>query len=158
MIFRRKNQEMRCCLCIASWIWSSPQRAYAFAGVPCSLLGDKFHIVRGNKVTASLSRIGFERVRGGTGPRGLPLQSAKQGQQSSSLRASESCSLSTDEKKKIGTRLNKQFLKIALPALIQLTAEPLASLVDTAYLGRLGPEVLGGAGASSQFLCKLYAH
>jgi len=55
--------------------------------------------------------------------------------------------------------LRKEFITIALPALIQLTAEPLASLVDTAYLGRLGPEVLGGAGVaiSAQYtFSKLY--
>lgn len=34
------------------------------------------------------------------------------------------------------------------PALIQLAAEPLAALVDTAYLGRLAPEVLSGAGVA----------
>jgi len=48
---------------------------------------------------------------------------------------------------------------IGCPALIQLAAEPLASLVDTAYLGRLGPEVLGGAGVavSAQYaVSKLY--
>ena len=42
---------------------------------------------------------------------------------------------------------------------MQLAAEPLASLVDTAYLGRLGPEVLGGAGVaiSAQYaVSKLY--
>ena len=54
--------------------------------------------------------------------------------------------LSREEKTAIRTKLSKQFFAIAAPAFIQLTAEPLASLVDTAYLGRLGPEVLGGAG------------
>jgi len=42
---------------------------------------------------------------------------------------------------------------------VQLAAEPLAGLVDTAYLGRLGPEVLGGAGVaiSAQYaVSKLY--
>ena len=55
--------------------------------------------------------------------------------------------------------LRDQFLSISLPALVQLAAEPLASLVDTAYLGRLGPEVLGGAGVaiSAQYaVSKLY--
>ena len=55
--------------------------------------------------------------------------------------------------------LTKEFLAIGAPALIQLAAEPLASLVDTAYLGRLGPEVLGGAGVavSAQYaVSKLY--
>lgn len=45
-------------------------------------------------------------------------------------------------------KLNKEFLSIAVPAFIQLAAEPLAGLVDTAYLGRLGPDVLGGAGVA----------
>lgn len=56
-------------------------------------------------------------------------------------------------------KLNKEFLNIGVPALIQLAAEPLAALVDTAYLGRLGPEVLGGAGVaiSAQYaVSKLY--
>ena len=56
-------------------------------------------------------------------------------------------------------RLTRDFFGIALPAFLQLAAEPLASLVDTAYLGRLGPEVLGGAGVaiSAQYaVSKLY--
>jgi len=56
-------------------------------------------------------------------------------------------------------RLTREFFAIALPAFIQLAAEPLAGLVDTAYLGRLGPEVLGGAGVaiSAQYAVgKLY--
>ena len=48
-----------------------------------------------------------------------------------------------EEKKK---QVTKDFLAIGVPAFIQLAAEPLASLVDTAYLGRLGPATLGGAG------------
>ena len=56
-------------------------------------------------------------------------------------------------------KLTREFFTIAVPAFIQLAAEPLASLVDTAYLGRLGPEVLGGAGVaiSAQYaVSKLY--
>ena len=56
-------------------------------------------------------------------------------------------------------KLSREFLSIGLPAFVQLAAEPLASLVDTAYLGRLGPEVLGGAGVaiSAQYaVSKLY--
>lgn len=56
-------------------------------------------------------------------------------------------------------KLSLEFVRIGGPALIQLAAEPLASLVDTAYLGRLGPEVLGGAGVaiSAQYaVSKLY--
>jgi len=57
------------------------------------------------------------------------------------------------------SKLTKEFFTIAFPAFIQLAAEPLASLVDTAYLGRMGPEVLGGAGVaiSAQYaVSKLY--
>lgn len=67
--------------------------------------------------------------------------------------------LTLDEKKDIKSKLNKEFVSIAFPALIQLAAEPLAGLVDTAYLGRLGPDVLGGAGVaiSAQYaVSKLY--
>ena len=56
-------------------------------------------------------------------------------------------------------RLTREFFSIAVPAFVQLAAEPLAGLVDTAYLGRLGPEVLGGAGVaiSAQYaVSKLY--
>jgi hypothetical protein len=61
--------------------------------------------------------------------------------------------------KETKSKLNKEFFSIAVPAFIQLAAEPLASLVDTAYLGRMGPEVLGGAGVaiSAQYaVSKLY--
>lgn len=53
----------------------------------------------------------------------------------------------------------KEFFIIAIPALIQLAAEPLAGLIDTIYLGRLGPAVLGGVGVaiSAQYAVnKLY--
>jgi len=55
--------------------------------------------------------------------------------------------------------LQKDFATIAFPAFVQLAAEPLAGLVDSAYLGRLGVEVLGGAGVaiSAQYaVSKLY--
>jgi putative MATE family efflux protein len=67
-----------------------------------------------------------------------------------------------DDPSKIRSLKNKltaEFLRIGGPALIQLAAEPLAALVDTAYLGRLGPDVLGGAGVavSAQYaVSKLY--
>ena len=54
--------------------------------------------------------------------------------------------INDDEVKQQKKNLTRDFFRIALPAFIQLAAEPLAGLVDTAYLGRLGPEVLGGAG------------
>jgi Na+-driven multidrug efflux pump len=59
---------------------------------------------------------------------------------------SSSLTLSQGEKLSLRKKLNHNFMTIAAPAFVQLTSEPLASLVDTAYLGRLGPEVLGGAG------------
>lgn len=64
-----------------------------------------------------------------------------------------------DEITKQKKKLTLDFFAIALPAFVQLAAEPLAGLVDTAYLGRLGPEVLGGAGVaiSAQYaVSKLY--
>jgi len=44
--------------------------------------------------------------------------------------------------------LDREFFTIAAPAFIQFAAEPLARLVDAAYLGRLGATALGGAGAA----------
>ncbi len=64
-----------------------------------------------------------------------------------------------EDLKSIKAGLTKEFFSIGVPAFIQLAAEPLAALVDTAYLGRLGPEVLGGAGVaiSAQYaVSKLY--
>eukprot|EP00536_Pseudo-nitzschia_multiseries_P007217 jgi/Psemu1/195053/e_gw1.166.64.1 len=64
-----------------------------------------------------------------------------------------------DDLPKLKSKLTRDFFSIGFPAFIQLAAEPLASLVDTAYLGRLGPEVLGGAGVaiSAQYaVSKLY--
>ena len=55
--------------------------------------------------------------------------------------------------------INAQFVKIAAPAFAQFAAEPLARLVDTAYLGRLGSVALGGAGvaiAAQYAVAKLY--
>ena len=49
---------------------------------------------------------------------------------------------------RISDPLTSEFLGIALPAFLQLTAEPLASLVDTIYLGRLSPSSIAGAGIS----------
>lgn len=64
-----------------------------------------------------------------------------------------------EESKALNRKLTREFFGIGIPAFVQLAAEPLASLVDTAYLGRLGPEVLGGAGLaiSAQYaVSKLY--
>jgi putative MATE family efflux protein len=46
-------------------------------------------------------------------------------------------------------RLNREFRTIAIPALLQLTAEPLAGLVDTAYLGRIGSSGISGIGGAA---------
>lgn len=65
----------------------------------------------------------------------------------------------SNQLKQLKQSLTREFISIGGPALIQLAAEPLAALVDTAYLGRLGPEVLGGAGVavSAQYaVSKLY--
>lgn len=40
--------------------------------------------------------------------------------------------------------LNGQILALALPALVSLSVDPLMSAVDTAYIGRLGPDLGGG--------------
>lgn len=79
------------------------------------------------------------------------------------LRSSKAAIILGEEEKNeiqnVKKKLTREFFTIALPAFIQLAAEPLASLVDTAYLGRLGPEVLGGAGVaiSAQYaVSKLY--
>jgi hypothetical protein len=64
-----------------------------------------------------------------------------------------------EESRILNKKLTREFFSIGIPAFVQLAAEPLASLVDTAYLGRLGPEVLGGAGVaiSAQYaVSKLY--
>ena len=55
--------------------------------------------------------------------------------------------------------LDREFFGIAFPAFVQFMAEPLASLVDTVYIGRLGPAALGGVGVaiSAQYsVSKLY--
>lgn len=68
----------------------------------------------------------------------------------------------TQSRKQIATlrrTLNIEFLSIAIPAYLQQAAEPIAGLVDTAYLGRLGPDVLGGVGvalAAQAAVSKLY--
>ena len=44
--------------------------------------------------------------------------------------------------------LDRAFFRIAAPAFVQFAAEPIARLVDTAYLGRLSAVALGAAGAA----------
>ena len=70
----------------------------------------------------------------------LPLLPARQPQPRAALGPAELAA----EKKSI----DLNFFKIAVPAFAQFAAEPLARLIDTAYLGRLGPSALGGAGAA----------
>lgn len=67
--------------------------------------------------------------------------------------------LKDNDENQMKRKLTREFFEIGVPAFVQLAAEPLAALVDTAYLGRLGPEVLGGAGVaiSAQYaVSKLY--
>lgn len=59
--------------------------------------------------------------------------------------------LTTEEatfKKERRRKIDLDFLTIAAPALVQFTAEPLASLVDAIYLGRLDVDATGGAGVA----------
>ncbi|KAL6516297.1 Protein DETOXIFICATION 42 [Orobanche gracilis] len=44
--------------------------------------------------------------------------------------------------------LGLEISRIALPAALALTADPIASLVDTAFIGRIGPVELAGVGIS----------
>ncbi|PNX72660.1 MATE efflux family protein 1-like [Trifolium pratense] len=44
--------------------------------------------------------------------------------------------------------LGREILSIALPAAMALTADPIASLVDTAFIGQLGPVELAAVGVS----------
>eukprot|EP00559_Dactyliosolen_fragilissimus_P002943 CAMPEP_0184862522 /NCGR_PEP_ID=MMETSP0580-20130426/6985_1 /TAXON_ID=1118495 /ORGANISM="Dactyliosolen fragilissimus" /LENGTH=649 /DNA_ID=CAMNT_0027360441 /DNA_START=89 /DNA_END=2038 /DNA_ORIENTATION=- len=87
---------------------------------------------------------------------------SKRTESNQSMTEEEEAAQSTTTKStvsKLKSKLNRDFLAIAIPAFVQLAAEPLAGLVDTAYLGRLGPEVLGGAGVaiSAQYaVSKLY--
>ena len=78
---------------------------------------------------------------------------------SNSVNEGENGETNSPNLRKEKRKLTKEFFLIGVPAFLQLAAEPLASLVDTAYLGRLGPEVLGGAGVaiSAQYaVSKLY--
>jgi MATE family multidrug resistance protein len=45
-------------------------------------------------------------------------------------------------------RLDREILRLAFPALGTLAADPLVSLIDTAFVGRLGPVALGALGVS----------
>lgn len=66
---------------------------------------------------------------------------------------------SPEELAALRASLDKEFLGVALPAFIALAADPLASLVDAMYVGRLSPENQAGMGIaiSAQYsLAKLY--
>uniref|UniRef100_A0A6S8EW80 Protein DETOXIFICATION n=1 Tax=Aureoumbra lagunensis TaxID=44058 RepID=A0A6S8EW80_9STRA len=58
-----------------------------------------------------------------------------------------------------GRALDREFITIAIPALIQFSAEPIVRVVDTIWLARLGAAALGGAGAAlaaTYAISKLY--
>ena len=78
-------------------------------------------------------------------PARLPLSSLSS---AATVDTTAPSSPSTSSPSRRSPLLYSNFMKIAAPALIQLTAEPLAALVDTAYLGRLGSATLGGAGVA----------
>lgn len=44
--------------------------------------------------------------------------------------------------------LGREIARIALPAALALTADPIASLVDTAFIGQIGPVELAAVGIS----------
>ncbi|MGH8875588.1 MAG: MATE family efflux transporter, partial [Acidimicrobiia bacterium] len=48
-----------------------------------------------------------------------------------------------------GSGLNRRIGRLAVPALGALAADPLVSLVDTAFVGRLGPVALGALGVDT---------
>ncbi|XLR07306.1 hypothetical protein HN51_062206, partial [Arachis hypogaea] len=45
--------------------------------------------------------------------------------------------------------LGKKILSIALPAALALAADPLTSLIDTAFVGHIGPAELAAVGVST---------
>jgi putative MATE family efflux protein len=66
---------------------------------------------------------------------------------------------SIEDLEEIHTGLDKEFTQVALPAFISLAADPMASLVDAMYVGRLGAVEQAGMGIaiSAQFsVAKLY--
>ncbi len=54
-------------------------------------------------------------------------------------------------------KLDREILRLALPALGALTAEPIYVLVDTAVVGNLGTEQLAGLALASQILLSVHA-
>ena len=72
---------------------------------------------------------------------------------------SEICVDSPLEYNALRRSLDRQFLDVALPAFVSLAADPLASIVDAMYVGRLSPENQAGMGIaiSAQYsVAKLY--
>ena len=64
-----------------------------------------------------------------------------------------------EELKKVRDGLDKEFVNVALPAFVALAADPLASLVDAYFVGRLGAAEQAGMGIaiSAQYsIAKLY--
>jgi MATE family multidrug resistance protein len=49
----------------------------------------------------------------------------------------------------ISTRLDSEILRLTLPALGALAADPLVSMVDTAFVGRLGVVPLAALGVNT---------
>jgi hypothetical protein len=49
----------------------------------------------------------------------------------------------------IGRALDRDIFRLALPALGTLAADPLVSLIDTAFVGQLGSTALGGLGVAT---------
>ena len=61
--------------------------------------------------------------------------------------------------KSLKGKLDKEFVGVALPAFVSLAADPLASIVDAIYVGRLGANEQAGMGIaiSAQYsVAKLY--
>ena len=52
--------------------------------------------------------------------------------------------------------LDREILRLALPALGALAADPLVSLVDTAWVGRLGADALATLGIATTILVSVF--
>lgn len=71
----------------------------------------------------------------------------------------ENVPLSKAEKRAVFWKLDKEFVNVALPAFVALAADPLASIVDAMYVGRLGAvdQAAMGISISAQYsIAKLY--
>ena len=107
----------------------------------------------------TLSASAFSHVqplnRGGRGPAGgtTVLRKCSRARPLGALHLKGTKAGQDDADMKAG--LDKEFVGISAPAFVQFAAEPLASLVDTMYLGRLGATALGG---DSLLVLLLLAH